>query len=276
MAGVAGTVPNKISGIMVSVASLAICVTIKAAWTCRGENCVNYRSIRSLHVHGSSGLMTFGTAKLMQGQNTIRATPGVGEHRVGAACAASTMTGITGGAIGEIRTFHDHHMGVGTKMSIKIRCMTLGTWMRFETYSGIGCRTDKHPTANATLMTVRTSAAMDTGNDLAIRCVHAGSAYSVTTLTRANPSEGTITFRMQSMDRQPVIVTILTTNRYPTGNDILNRGVARADVRGSGGIMTLATAKLMQGQNAIGSGPAIGEQRIQGGRSAYLMTVVTG
>jgi hypothetical protein len=111
-------------------------------------------------------------------------------------------------------------------------------------------------------MTVCAVTIMDAGNNLALGCVLARAANSVTALARADPGKGAIPFGMETMACKTTVMAVLAADRSPPSNDILYRGKAGANIGSPGRIMTLSTAKLMQGQDAIVTSPGVGEQRI--------------
>jgi hypothetical protein len=73
-----------------------------------------------------------------------------------------------------------------------------------------------------------------------------------------------------------VSMTIKTAHRGPGKDNIIYRGIPRANIARAGGIMALGAAKLMQGQDAFSATPGIGKQGVTRSGATTTVTGITG
>ena len=118
-------------------------------------------------------------------------------------------------------------------------------------------------------------ASMNSSDNFALWRSRTAATDTMTGLTGTDPGHGLIALEMGLMLIDTAGMTIKTSNLRPSHQDIIDRGIARTDIRGPRRVMTLTTAGFMQGQNTVGARPAIGEQRIRTAGPTPPMTFVT-
>lgn len=167
--------------------------------------------------------MALQAAALMQPQDTVSPRPLVDKQRIISDIgAATTVTGITGVAVGQVFRNHRDVMIRTTLVGIKVANMTLSTEVWGRAVSDICRRTDEGATTDASLMAVYAVVGMDIGYDLTKRRVIAQAARTVTALAHGVEFEPAIILDMTAMGRHPVIMAILATDGSCPHDDIQN------------------------------------------------------
>lgn len=97
VAGAAGAGPQEVCRIVSSMTYSAVCMTIQAAHRSSCHDDIVDGGIAASKTGGPGRVMALRAAKLMQGTDTIRARPGVGEQRITRSRSTSPVACITSG-----------------------------------------------------------------------------------------------------------------------------------------------------------------------------------